>query len=165
MWLKSTVILFLTVSTLNANNSRLEANIEIAAIDNGVYNITANQLAIIKAFEWTFRDGAKVVELKIENYNNNYYLVAICLVQDHKRIAAVFLNQVGNTLLLDEEADMKVCSAVACKTCQFFFENNKIVACKCEETSTVSNHCHYKSATAFSFSQNFQRALKVLEQK
>jgi ligand-binding sensor domain-containing protein len=42
-----------------------------------------------------------------------------------------------------------------------FLENNKIVACKCEETGTISNHCHYKASSGIGFYSNYLRAIKM----
>ncbi|MCF8254945.1 MAG: hypothetical protein K9H61_11135 [Bacteroidia bacterium] len=133
----------------------------IGEMNNGVYELNEHQKSLTKAFEWTFRDGTKVTDLKIEQISNTYYLVAQCVYQGHKRMAAVDLDMVGIQFVLNEDAFFKMCSAVACETCRFFLENNKIVACKCEETGTISNHCHYKSLPANGFYANFQRAIKM----
>jgi hypothetical protein len=71
----------------------------------------------------------------------------------------------GNSFVVKEDAFFKTCSAVACETCRYFLENNKIVACKCEETGSISNHCHYKSSPATSFITNYYRALKLKQDK
>lgn len=149
---------FLFVFTLV---SKAQQGIEIGQINNGVYEFTVHELSVAKAIEWTLRDGSKVSELKIEQLNNVYFLVAVCNYQTYKRTIAVDLDQVGTKFVLTEDAFIKICSAVACQTCKFFFENRKIIACKCEETGTISNHCHYRSAPATAFAQNLQRAIKL----
>jgi hypothetical protein len=133
----------------------------IGEVNNGVYELNQHQSSLVKAFEWTFRDGTKVVDLKIEQLSNGYFLVASCAYQGRKRIAALNLEQEGIRFVLTEDAQYKMCSAVACETCRFFLENNKIVACKCEETGTISNHCHYKSLPGSGFYANFLRAIKL----
>lgn len=139
--------------------------IEIGEINNGAIEMNKSQNALVKAFEWTFRDGTKVTELKIEQLSNTYFLIATCAYQGKKRMAAVNLDLVGLKFMLSEDAFFKMCSAVACENCRFFMENNKIIACKCEETGTISNHCHYRSSNATTFYANFQRALRMGEKE
>ncbi|OYU96049.1 MAG: hypothetical protein CFE21_06460 [Bacteroidetes bacterium B1(2017)] len=136
-------------------------SVAIGEINNGVYSLKDNQRNLSKAFEWTFKDGTKVGELKVEQLGNTYFLVATCSYQGRKRMAAVDIEMVGIEFVLKEESQFKMCSAVACENCRFFLENNKIVACKCEETGTISNHCHYKTSSATSFYSNYQRAIKM----
>ncbi len=133
----------------------------IAEVSNGIYVFKDNQTSLVKAFEWTFKDGTKVSEMKIEQLGTTYFLIATCSYQGRKRIAAVDVDLVGIEFVLNEDAMFKMCSAVACENCRFFLENNKIVACKCEETGTISNHCHYKSAPATGFYANFQRSIRM----
>lgn len=118
-------------------------------------------VAIIKAFEWSFRDGTKVSELRIEQLGSSYYLVAYAEFQGKKRIAAIDLDISGMKLTVMPDAQMKTCSANACDQCRFFIENNKIIACKCENTGTISNHCHFKQALAPVFYNNLDRAIKL----
>ncbi len=139
--------------------------IEIGELNNGVIEIKKYQAALVKAFEWTFRDGTKVTDLKIEQLSNNYFIVATCAYQGRKRLAAVDLDLEGIKFMLNEDAFFKVCSAVACENCRFFLENNRIVACKCEETGTISNHCHYRTSNATTFYTNLQRAIKMGEKE
>jgi hypothetical protein len=106
-----------------------------------------------------------VQELKIEQIGNSYFLIAVCNYMNYKRNAAINLDVQGNLFLMNEDAMLKICSAVACQTCNFFTENNKIIACKCEQTGSISNHCHYKSSMATTFLQNLQRALKMQEER
>jgi hypothetical protein len=141
-----------------------ETKIQIGQMNNGVYQLTESEKNLSKAFEWTFRDGTKVVEMHIEQMQQTYFLVATCAYQGRKRIAAVDLQMEGIYFVINEEAQFKMCSAVACENCRFFLENNKIVACKCEETGTISNHCHYKTGTAATYFNNLQRAKKMFEE-
>ncbi len=159
--LKSLLFVFLITfhfSIKGQNNS-----VEIGEINNGVFEIKGLQTQLTKAFEWTFKDGTKITELKIENLANHYYLVASCLYQGHKRLAAIDLEVSGTKFILNNNAGFKMCSAAACMNCRFFIEKGKILACKCEETGTISNHCHYKSGTAKMFFANLQRAIKMTE--
>lgn len=139
--------------------------IEVGKVNNGVFELSENSEQLVKAIEWTFRDGTKVVELKIEQLQNAYFLVATCTYQNRKRLAAIDLDMEGSSFIVKEDAFFKTCSAVACETCRYFLENNKIVACKCEETGSISNHCHYKSSPATSFITNYYRALKLKQDK
>ncbi len=154
----STIFLLVSVNSFSQS-----AKIQIGQINNGVYELTESEKNLTKAFEWTFRDGTKVTELHIEQMQQTYFLVATCAYQGRKRIAAVDLNQEGIYFILNEDAVFKMCSAVACENCRFFLENNRIVACKCEETGTISNHCHYKTGVATTFYTNLQRAIKMFE--
>ncbi|MFY8109835.1 MAG: hypothetical protein ACOVO9_12610 [Bacteroidia bacterium] len=158
------IILFIIIliSTTVYSNAQ---QIEVGKINNGVFELSDNSEQLVKAIEWTFRDGTKVVELKIEQLQNAYFLVATCTYQNRKRLAAIDLDMEGNSFVVKEDAFFKTCSAVACETCRYFLENNKIVACKCEETGSISNHCHYKSSPATSFITNYYRALKLKHDK
>lgn len=156
--------LLLLITALTLFSTQLKAqqtSTVIGELKNGVYEINETQTALTKAFEWTFRDGTKVQELKIEQLGTNYFLLATCSYQGRKRIAALDIEMVGINFVLSEDAQYKTCSAVACETCKFFLENNKIVACKCEESGTISNHCHYKSLPGAGYYANFLRAIKM----
>ena len=161
--MKKTLLLILTFCLLSFVGSAQQ--IEVGKVNNGVFELSENSEQLVKAIEWTFRDGTKVVELKIEQLQNAYFLVATCTYQNRKRLAAIDLDMEGSSFIVKEDAFFKTCSAVACETCRYFLENNKIVACKCEETGSISNHCHYKSSPATSFITNYYRALKLKQDK
>lgn len=137
----------------------------IAKLNNGQIEFVVNEMALAKAFQWTFRDGTKVTDIKVEELNGKYFLVAYCLYQQHKRVAAVDLEIIGSDYVTSDDAMLKICSAVACNNCKFFLENLRIVGCKCEETGTVSNHCHYKSAPGGGFMQNLTRAISLNKER
>ncbi len=159
-------LLFISFSMLLSSFSFAQKSIEIAKFENGNPTLNNNlDSSCIKAFERTFRDGTKVIGLKVEKIGNNYFLLADCNYKNYKRKAAINIEQQGDLLILKEDALMKICSAVACQTCNFFIENNKIIACKCEQTGTISNHCHYKSTLTNIFFQNLQRAIKMMGNK
>ncbi len=158
-------VLFTLLFSFSILTKAQNVSIEIGQINNGTIEINSSQNALLKAFEWTFRDGTKVTDLKIEQLSNTYFLIATCAYQGKKRMAAVNLDLVGLKFMLNEDAFFKMCSAVACENCRFFLENNKIIACKCEETGTISNHCHYRSSTAITFYANFQRAIRMGEKE
>jgi hypothetical protein len=159
--LKKILTIFVwVVFVLNTNFVFAQEN-EIGKINNGVYELSSNAEAIQKALEWTFKDGSKVVDLKIEELNQEIYLIANLQFQGKRRMLAMELDQKGNEFVVNEESPLKICSAFACETCKFFFEQRKIVACKCEETGTISNHCRFKTIPASQFIFNFQRALKL----
>ncbi len=155
----ATVLVFIA---LLVNSSLLKAqDAEIGKLNNGIYELSNHSDAIQKAIEWTFKDGSKVIDLKIEELNQQIYLTANCLFQGKKRMLAVELDQKGNLFVLKEDGFIKTCSAFACETCKFFFEQHKIVACKCEETGSISNHCRFKTIPSTQLVQNFQRALRL----
>jgi hypothetical protein len=158
-------ILFAFLFFLSFTSFSQNTGIVIGEVNNGVYQFKDCQESLSKAIEWTFKDGTKVSEMSITQMGNDYYILATCLNQGRKRIAAIDLDLVGIEFVLKEDAFFKMCSAVACENCRFFFESNKIVACKCEETGTISNHCHYKSSAATSFYANFQRSLRMNQEK
>ncbi|MFY8021390.1 MAG: hypothetical protein ACOVP1_09340 [Bacteroidia bacterium] len=161
--MKKSILFIFTFCLLSLIGSAQQ--IEVGKVNNGVFELSENSEQLVKAIEWTFRDGTKVVELKIEQLQNAYFLVATCTYQNRKRLAAIDLDMEGNSFVVKEDAFFKTCSAVACETCRYFLENNKIVACKCEETGSISNHCHYKSSPATSFITNYYRALKLKQDK
>lgn len=156
---KKLLILFLFLGGLMAVASA--QHIEAARINNGVFEFGDNQEQLIKAVEWTFKDGTKVTDLKVEQMQNTFFLVAYCVYQGRARMAAIDLVQEGNTFVIKEDAWFKTCSAVACETCKYFLENNRIVACKCEATGSISNHCHYRSLPVAGFITQYNRAMKM----
>jgi hypothetical protein len=158
---KLLVTIFILLSHIGFSQ---DTKVQVGQINNGVYQLTESEKNLSKAFEWTFRDGTKVTEMHIEQMQQTYFLVATCVYQGRKRIAAVDLDMEGIYFYLTDAAQFKMCSAVACENCRFFLENNKIVACKCEETGTISNHCHYKTGNAATYYNNLQRAKKMFEE-
>jgi hypothetical protein len=158
-------LLLLIFSLVSSYSFSQTTGTVIGELNNGVYQLKENQEQLVKAFEWTFKDGTKVVEMEIQQFGNAYFLVAYCAYQGRKRMAGVDIDMVGIEFVLNEDAQFKICSAVACENCRFFLENNKIVACKCEETGTISNHCHYKSFAATGVYANFMRAIKMAKDK
>jgi hypothetical protein len=138
---------------------------DVAELRNGQIELTMSQLVLSKAFSWTFRDGTKVTDLKVEQLNNQYFLVAYCIYQQYTRQVGINLDFVGNKFYINDESTFKICSAVSCKTCRFFIEHMRIIGCKCEETGTVSNHCHYKVVPIGIFMQNINRALMLSKEK
>ena len=85
--------------------------IEVGKVNNGVFELSENSEQLVKAIEWTFRDGTKVVELKIEQLQNAYFLVATCTYQNRKRLAAIDLDMEGSSFIVKEDAFFKTCSA------------------------------------------------------
>ncbi|MFN4083247.1 MAG: hypothetical protein ACK4K9_06405 [Bacteroidia bacterium] len=160
--IKNLPLLFLFILLPFLSSSQ---QIEVAELNNGQIEITVNSLALSKAFAWTFRDGTKVTDLKVEQLSSQYFLVAYCVYQNHSRMAAIDLEVIGNKFYINEDAMFKVCSAVACKNCKFFIENLRIVGCKCEETGTVSNHCHYRNLPVGGFTQNLNRAILLNKER
>jgi hypothetical protein len=162
----TTYLLFFISLTSFSLHLYAQENIEIGQLENGIISVKQSMLGpATKAFEWTFRDGTKVQELKIEQIGKGYFLVAVCNYMNYKRNAAINLDLQGDLFLMNDDAMLKICSAVACQTCHFFVENNKIIACKCEQTGSISNQCHYKSSLATTFIQNLQRAIKMQQEK
>ncbi len=156
------IICWLVVLTIISNNHLLKAqDLEVGKLNNGVFELTNNTESLQKAIEWTFKDGSKVIDLKIEELNQQPYLVANCAFQGKKRMLAVELDQKGTVFIFKEDGMIKCCSAFACETCKFFFEQHKIVACKCEETGTISNHCRFKAIPSLQLITNYQRALRL----
>lgn len=158
---KTLLIAFFLITTL----LRAQNQIEIGAIRGGEAVVTINPVVLSKAFEWTFRDGTKVTDLKIEQLSGQYFIVAYCQYQQHKRMVAVDLEMIGQQFFVAPDPFIKICSAVACQTCKFFLENMRIVACKCEETGTVSNHCHYRSLPGSGFVNNLNRAILLNKER
>jgi hypothetical protein len=157
--------LLIILCLLSFNSFSQNPGVVIGEVNNGVFQLKENQEQLVKAFEWTFKDGTKVVEMEIQQLGNAYFLVSNCAFQGRKRMAAVDIDMVGIEFVLNEDAQFKICSAVACENCRFFLENSKIVACKCEETGTISNHCHYKTFPAVGFFANFMRAIRMAKDK
>jgi hypothetical protein len=158
---KTLLVVFIFISSLlHAQNQT-----EIGVLRGNEAVITINPVVLSKAFEWMFRDGTKVADLKIEQLSGQYFLVAYCNFQQHKRMVAIDLEIIGQNLYISQDPFIKVCSAVACQTCKFFLENMRIIACKCEETGTISNHCHYRSIPGSGFVTNLNRAIMLNKER
>jgi hypothetical protein len=50
------------------------------------------------------------------------------------------------------------CTSAACLNCTMFKENGRVIGCKCEEKSTISNQCNFTKVDTSAFYQNLIRA-------
>jgi hypothetical protein len=96
------------------------------------------------AYLRSFIDGRKLDSVYIDKVGQVKYLILIGGKLNVKSKSAINISIVNNIVHLNSNTEMKTCSNGACKDCDFFTENNKVVACKCETNGSISNHCTYK---------------------
>ena len=100
--------------------------------------------ALKVAYLRTFADGRKLDTFYIDKVGQIKYLILLGTKGNVNSKSAVSISIVNNTVHLNSNSEMKTCSNGACNECNFFTENNKVVACKCESNGSISNHCTYK---------------------
>lgn len=101
--------------------------------------------AIKIAYLRSFTDGRKFDTAFIEKLGQLKYLVILGSKNEVKSRSAVSILIINNTVNIATNTEMKTCSNGACNECQFFIENSKVVACKCEDNGSISNNCSFKA--------------------
>jgi hypothetical protein len=127
---KQTFCQQITVGTINLND-KIEMN-------------EKSKRALKVAYLRTFADGRKLDTFFIDKVGQVKYLILLGSKGNIKIKSAVSISIINNTVHLNANLEMKTCSNGACTECNFFTENNKVVACKCESNGSISNHCTYK---------------------
>jgi hypothetical protein len=142
MKIKITLLIFFTLSfkivycqqiaigTLN-NLDKLELN-------------NKSKRALKIAYLRSFVDGRKLDSIYIDKIGEVKFLILLGSKTNVKSKTAISISIINNTVNLNATAEMKTCSNGACKECEFFIENNKVVACKCNNDGTISNSCNFK---------------------
>jgi hypothetical protein len=120
----------IAIGTIN-NNDNLELN-------------EKSKRALKIAYLRSFIDGRKLDSVYIDKIGQVKYLILLGGKLNVKSKSAISISIVNITVHLNANSEMKTCSNGACTDCDFFTENNKVVACKCESNSSISNHCTYK---------------------
>ena len=128
---KITFCQHIAIGTIN-NNNQLELN-------------EKSKRAIKIAYLRSFIDGRKLDSVFIDKIGQVKYLILLGSKINVKSKSAISISIVNNTIHLNANSEMKTCSNGACNYCDFFTENNKVVACKCEANGSISNHCSYKT--------------------
>lgn len=100
--------------------------------------------AIKIAYLRSFTDGRKLDTAFIEKFGQIKYLIIVGSKNTIKSISSISISIVNNTINIASNTEMKTCSNGACNDCQFFVENNKPVACKCNDNGSISNNCSFK---------------------
>lgn len=100
--------------------------------------------AIKIAYQRSFADGRKLDTAFIEKLGQVKYLVIVGSKNTIKSKSAISITIVNNAINIASNTVMKTCSNGACSDCQFFVENNKPVACKCNDNGSISNNCSFK---------------------
>ncbi len=134
LFLLSSKILFaqqLAIGTLNS-----EDKIEFSEKGKRAINI---------AYLRSFTDGRKFDTAFIEKLGQIKYLVILGSKGNVKSRSAVSILIINNTVNIATNTDMKTCSNGACTDCQFFIENSKVVACKCNDNGSISNNCSFRN--------------------
>jgi hypothetical protein len=96
------------------------------------------------AYLRSFVDGRKLDSIYIDKIGEVKYLILLGSKTNVKSKTAISISIINNTVNLNANTEMKTCSNGACNDCEFFTENNKVVACKCNNDGTISNSCNFK---------------------
>ncbi len=120
----------IAIGTINSND-KIEMN-------------NKSKRALKVAYLRTFGDGRKLDTFYIDKVGQVKYLILLGSKANVKSKSAISISIINNTVNLNSNLEMKTCSNGACAECNFFTENNKVVACKCESNGSISNHCTYK---------------------
>lgn len=151
-------LMFLWVLNLNAQ-SPLEVG---RATDlNNVISIDTTLLA--KAFSKTIMGGYQPDSFYILSQGPHHYLIATGTYRKLRKTAAMVLRyDMSSRIYLVHPGDGYVtCTNAACLTCTLFKENGRIVGCKCQERSTISNQCNFFKAETSSFYTHLWRLVKA----
>ena len=96
------------------------------------------------AYIRTFNDGRKLDSVWVENIGGRKFLLMVGTRMNVKSLTAVSISIINNKIYIENTTEVKTCANGSCTACSFFVEGYKVVACKCESTGTVSNHCTFK---------------------
>ncbi|MES2726885.1 MAG: hypothetical protein V4643_07270 [Bacteroidota bacterium] len=110
-----------------------------------------NKSALRIAYIRTFNDGRKLDSVWVENVGGRKFLLMAGTRMNVKSLTAVSISIINNKVYVENTTEVKTCANGSCTACSFFVEHNKVVACKCESTGTVSNHCTFKVNDAVVF--------------
>lgn len=100
--------------------------------------------AIKIAYLRSFIDGRKLDTAFIEKFGQIKFLIIVGSKNTIKSKSSIGISIINNTINIASNTEMKTCSNGACNDCQFFVENNKPVACKCNDNGSISNNCSFK---------------------
>lgn len=100
--------------------------------------------AIKIAYLRSFTDGRKLDTAFIKKFGQIKYLIIVGSKNTIKSKSSISISIINNTINIASNTEMKTCSNGACNDCQFFVENNKPVACKCNYNGSISNNCSFK---------------------
>ena len=133
---------------------------EIGKATNDSNIITADTALLNKAISRTIPGGLQVNQLRIESVGAFHYLIAQGTYRGMAKTAALVLRyNISTRVYYAQQADGYVtCTSAACLNCTMFKENGRVIGCKCEEKSTISNQCNFTKADTSAFYQNLLRA-------
>lgn len=140
--MKYLLVLFLLVSFEMA----FSQHITIAKInDFGKIEFTEKSKRAVKiAYMRSFNDGRKLDSAYIDKIGQVKYLILLGSKSNIKSKSALSISIENNLVSINQLLSMTSCSNGACTNCNFFTENNKVVACKCESNGAISNNCTFK---------------------
>ncbi len=134
---------------------------EIGKTVGNEYLISADTSILRKAMQRTLGDGTQFSEFRIESVNAFHYLIGVGVLKGrYKMMAAQLQYDIKTRSFFAAPLLPHVsCSSAACNNCKPFKENGKIIGCKCEEKSTVSNQCNFNLVEQSAFYENIKRAV------
>ena len=155
------LILLCIIHLSNAQTSQFE----IGKATNDTNLITADTAIINKAISRTIPGGMQVTQLRIESVGAYHYLIAQGIYRGMAKTAAMVLRyNISTRVYYAQQADGYVtCTSAACLNCTMFKENGRVIGCKCEEKSTISNQCNFTKVDTSAFYQNLLRAKMMLK--
>ncbi len=148
-----TLVFFILTHSYSQNK------IEIGKVVNSAYIITSDTTILRKALQRTLGDGTQIMSLRIESVQAYHYLIGSGIYKGHSKLIAVQLQYdiMSRSFFAAPLLPHVTCSSAACNDCKPFKENGKIIGCKCEEKSTVSNQCNYNTIEQSLFYDNVKR--------
>jgi hypothetical protein len=133
--------------------------IEVGKAIGSEYIVTGDTAILRKALQRTLGDGTQLVSLRIESVNAFHYLIGTGIYKGHGKIIAAQLQYdiLSRSFFAIPNLPHVTCSSAACDHCRPFKENGRIIGCKCEEKTTVSNQCNFSAAAQSLFYENIKR--------
>jgi hypothetical protein len=143
-----------------AFRSAYSQQIEIGMATNQQNNITSDTAILQKAISRTIPGGLQITQLRIESVGTFHYLIAQGRYRGMAKTAAMVLRyNIYTRVYYAQQGDGYVsCTSAACLNCTMFKENGRVIGCKCEEKSTISNQCNFTKVDTSAFYQNLVRA-------
>lgn len=135
-------------------NAKAQTPVEIGTLNTANEELlltNKSKSALRIAYIRTFNDGRKLDSVWVENISGKKFLLMAGTRMNVTSLTAVSISIINNKVYIENTTEVKTCANGSCTACSFFVENAKVVACKCESTGTVSNHCTFKVNDAVVF--------------
>ncbi len=154
--MRASILLFITLLVISVN---AQSKFEVGRVISNKYVITTDTTILIKALQSTLGDGTSIRQVHIESENTHHYIVGEGIYRGYYKMIAVSLmyDIRSRTYYVIKGSGYVSCSAAACISCKRFTEKGKIIGCKCEEKSTISNQCNFTFKETSTFFGHLKR--------